>query len=472
MNRIYASLLLVAMTVCTAKANVFSTDNAIPVAPALPELPHKAINLPYDMERVNNLDKNKIVRVIDTSYPATRVDAVAEDLVGNYSVTYTDYMKPLNNEKTDFLIANSTAEIKEEDFIPDDYTLRFPFYYIEDYIYIEIPIHVENNTITIRTESYKTDAGMMSLRVERFINDGENSRYEKLDEISTKFTGSGFSFDKDIRLTLVDEEADYMFFYAAFVTFQKSNAINKDMFSYGWKSLGTGVFQDGWLMSNSSMGEQSQWLYDVEIQQSEIDGNIYRILNPYAAGTPLGSQNEAANLCGSIQFNMSDPDHIYFYAVPANFVNEQIKISQFFATNNLTLLVEGYGWDVEPAVRMMEGAGFDLWSTYKEGVLTVPSRYIAEEDCYENDAWFSYPGLGLGVCPYYGTGWGGANRKPLNMEAKLWFPGVYEAGVEGVEADSDAPVRYYNLQGVEVANPEKGQLLIKRQGSKAEKIVF
>lgn len=40
----------------------------------------------------------------------------------------------------------------------------------------------------------------------------------------------------------------------------------------------------------------------------------------------------------------------------------------------------------------------------------------------------------------------------------------------GVE-DADAPVEYFNLQGVRVANPEKG-LFIRRQGEKVEKVVI
>ncbi len=44
-------------------------------------------------------------------------------------------------------------------------------------------------------------------------------------------------------------------------------------------------------------------------------------------------------------------------------------------------------------------------------------------------------------------------------------------GVESLEVDADAPVEYYNLQGVRVANPDKG-IYIKRQGAKATKVVF
>ncbi len=48
-----------------------------------------------------------------------------------------------------------------------------------------------------------------------------------------------------------------------------------------------------------------------------------------------------------------------------------------------------------------------------------------------------------------------------------------EGGIENVTATTDvnAPVEYFNLQGVRVANPEAGQLVIKRQGSTVTKIV-
>lgn len=44
--------------------------------------------------------------------------------------------------------------------------------------------------------------------------------------------------------------------------------------------------------------------------------------------------------------------------------------------------------------------------------------------------------------------------------------------VKNVAVEEDAPVHYYNLQGVEVENPQKGQIVIRTQGEKAEKIVF
>ncbi len=45
------------------------------------------------------------------------------------------------------------------------------------------------------------------------------------------------------------------------------------------------------------------------------------------------------------------------------------------------------------------------------------------------------------------------------------------SAVQAIATDANAPVEYYNLQGVRVANPENG-LFIKRQGNKIQKVVI
>ena len=45
------------------------------------------------------------------------------------------------------------------------------------------------------------------------------------------------------------------------------------------------------------------------------------------------------------------------------------------------------------------------------------------------------------------------------------------AGVKDMVVDSDSAPRYFNLQGVEVSNPERGSMVIKVQGNKATKML-
>ena len=46
-----------------------------------------------------------------------------------------------------------------------------------------------------------------------------------------------------------------------------------------------------------------------------------------------------------------------------------------------------------------------------------------------------------------------------------------DAGVSGIESDSDAPAEYFNMQGVKVANPEPGMYIVRR-GSKVTKEII
>lgn len=42
----------------------------------------------------------------------------------------------------------------------------------------------------------------------------------------------------------------------------------------------------------------------------------------------------------------------------------------------------------------------------------------------------------------------------------------------GADTDADAPVEYFNLQGQRISNPAQGQVVIRRQGTRAEKIIM
>lgn len=46
------------------------------------------------------------------------------------------------------------------------------------------------------------------------------------------------------------------------------------------------------------------------------------------------------------------------------------------------------------------------------------------------------------------------------------------SGIDDVNADFNADIEYYNLQGMKVAEPRRGQIYIARQGSKAAKVLF
>lgn len=66
---------------------------------------------------------------------------------------------------------------------------------------------------------------------------------------------------------------------------------------------------------------------------------------------------------------------------------------------------------------------------------------------------------------------GAMTPTPINITLEKSKPVV--TGIESVTGDaSDAPVEYFNLQGIRVASPEQGRVYIRRQGGAASKIIF
>ncbi|MCM1006117.1 MAG: hypothetical protein NC402_07460 [Prevotella sp.] len=59
----------------------------------------------------------------------------------------------------------------------------------------------------------------------------------------------------------------------------------------------------------------------------------------------------------------------------------------------------------------------------------------------------------------------------VNSARQVFSDYVQVSGVEQINAESESPVEYYNLQGIRVFNPEHG-IFIRRQGSKATKVIF
>lgn len=67
---------------------------------------------------------------------------------------------------------------------------------------------------------------------------------------------------------------------------------------------------------------------------------------------------------------------------------------------------------------------------------------------------------------------GAEGDQRYNEEFELIYK-IIGLGIDTISSDDmNAPVEYFNLQGIRVADPQAGQLLMRRQGNKVEKIVF
>lgn len=232
----------------------------------------------------------------------------------------------------------------------------------------------------------------------------------------------------------------------------------------GWEDCGEVTFQDGWVLPAFGIDQtdKANW-YKVALQKHiEYDG-LYRLVNPYQGASPVAEINQCTT-DGYIMFDVSDPDHVMFGIVAAGFGYAELGLSNIYCYNGLAYLVYNYDMDPSDIITIL---GEDYtYSTFKDNVLTVPCP-PSEQYGYLADACFGIPGDEIG-----GYNWQSQDGKSAFMEAKIFFNGSEENGVESVIiGEADGVKEYFNLQGVRVANPENG-LFIVRQGGKTTKQVI
>lgn len=220
-----------------------------------------------------------------------------------------------------------------------------------------------------------------------------------------------------------------------------------------WKTYGKGSFTEPIL--NSLLYAQTGILvepYDVEVMVNKENKDMFLIVDPY--------KNDYFNEYG---LGSLTPDATGYYLIDASYP-DCILVQP--------LVGSGYGYPMDEAETiiadmliynmeaMMVRSGYtpeDVW--YEYGANDEECSYKDGNDFYLMHMRFAFDTNPLGVYTWKDT---------TMLEGHLTLG---EAGVEGIEFDENAPVKYYNLQGVEIANPAKGQLVIKTQGSKAQKMI-
>jgi hypothetical protein len=208
-----------------------------------------------------------------------------------------------------------------------------------------------------------------------------------------------------------------------------------------------------------------EYTVSVPCQANSKNEGEYRLVHPYAQ-----FYNEYMSLifdydptCDYLTFDVSDPAESYI-APSATGI--------YFYSTSGDYIMFAYG-----STNQMDGgseASADTWGTFADGTLSFPELVIPSGATSENEC----AGALSFAQATYDTEEG---EYTLSDTCYLvWSPEVMKietsiAGIKNVIADTNdanAPVEYFNLQGMRVANPAAGQLLIQRQGSKATKVVI
>lgn len=228
-----------------------------------------------------------------------------------------------------------------------------------------------------------------------------------------------------------------------------------------WTSLGNATFMDGWVLPAFGIDQTDPAnQYEVELQQNSDNKNIYRLVDPYHGNSPAASYNESTQT-GYIQFDVTDPDHVTFEAVEAGFANTQLGVTKFYCINMLASLMDMYNASADAIIADL--GDIAPFTTFKDGVVSLGNT-IGNENKPIYDACFGIQGE-----KYAGYSWVDTNDNPDDMTAKIIFP---ETGIDNVVAgETDAPVKYFNLQGIEVVKPAAGQVVIRKQGNNATKFM-
>lgn len=212
----------------------------------------------------------------------------------------------------------------------------------------------------------------------------------------------------------------------------------------GWTALpGKGELIDGWMYPGFGIDDPASEPIQVDVQVSEFNNNVYRIVNPYASS--LFGTTEFYKAGGYIQFDVTDPTFVEI--VPGFFNGIQTSTGKFQNVN-----VEGYfaaqGYSKAEIIAGIEG--YEA-TTYANRVVNVPQCYF----------------LVAGGGPYTWQNQAGQSLAYL-MVGKITLPESNSVNEINTE---NGVVEYFNLQGVRVVNPEVGQLVIARQGGKATKMI-
>lgn len=271
-------------------------------------------------------------------------------------------------------------------------------------------------------------------------------------------TFDGYCFYR-VDACTADNISSYIGYYVLYEIMSAERYVYEDD-SADWNDVGMATFMDGWVLPLFGIDqtlEENQ--YEVLLQQNKENENIYRLFEPYKSG-PAAEYNSTSRV-GTITFDVSDPDHVTFLGTEAGFAFPGAGVTKLYPYNVLSFYSVYYD---EEAADIVDILGDEItYTSLVDGVLTVPSALV--DGVYDNDALF-----GIQNNIWGGYSWTDEDRNPANMAAKIIFPA--EGGVGSIGSDNnDGKVRFYNLQGLEISNPEQGQIYIKLENNKATKVI-
>jgi hypothetical protein len=216
--------------------------------------------------------------------------------------------------------------------------------------------------------------------------------------------------------------------------------------SANWKSIGKGKYTDGIIPDlYSNIDSQTA---TVDIEENIAKPGYFRVVNPYSsmtAGTTTNNQHSISGHNHYIYVNATNPDQVYIEASPLGI---DLGYGDVVIYSYVAYFLD-YGYTAEQIAASLP----TYFGTFADNAITfnTAGTLLAGEVYYKDLTWYGVNG---------------------DTNFKIELPADYN-GVNDVIVDntSNSAVEYFNLQGVRVNTPAKGQLVIKRQGDKVSKII-
>lgn len=230
------------------------------------------------------------------------------------------------------------------------------------------------------------------------------------------------------------------------------------MFKYvdsDWADCGTAQFEDGFLACLN--GVYTSPAYSVKCKKSNVQGGLVMLYQPYNASSPYADIN-AGDGNGYIVLNIQNTDCVLVRPnVYSGFTtSDAIGEGKIFLTNaeGNDFYLAGYGYD--EIIEAAEYFGDPISTMTSDGVVSIPTgRYSPVYDVLAYQQWTD------------------ADENAIPMASVVRLPAEALSGVEGIIMDiNNAANEYFNLQGVRINNPERGQIVIVKNGNKSTKVVL
>lgn len=200
-----------------------------------------------------------------------------------------------------------------------------------------------------------------------------------------------------------------------------------------WDSLGTGRMLEGfvWTLFEEDAPKEKE----VEIFESRTTPGIYRIAKAFADISSTG---------GDMIIDCTDPDFCRIRKQSTG-----VKAVDYGTTYIFSVSMNGTFADYDDMVAQYpEWADRNITKDNKGIYIPATSVLIY---------WPEYDEVNV-------------IKNTRSIDSYIYFP---QGGVEHIESISDnTKTEYYTLQGVRIATPEKGQIVIVRNGAKATKTTF